>query len=217
MPINYQVGSVLSYGSEGIVHSGTWRGTIAAIKVLSNQYARRVESEVKLVMGLNHINIIKYYDLDYEKGTAYLAMEFITGGNLYEFIQKNFTSISYWTIVGQVLRDVARGMIYLHDRRIVQGDLKSHNILLREGTYQAVICDFGISRSLDHDNQEKKRANTTKGKSFQSFDFFLWPNLYCRNYPLDGTRTVCSTSGTLFLFIRCLELWLYYIGNNQCS
>ncbi|CAF4087441.1 unnamed protein product [Adineta steineri] len=160
---NCQLGPVLSYGSEGIVHSGTWRDTLAAIKVLSNQYARRVENEVKLVRSVNHTNIIKYYDLEYEQGTAYLAMEFVAGGNLYEFIQRKFTSSSYWIIVDQILQDIARGMIYLHEHHIIQGDLKSHNILLRDGTHEAVICDFGIAKLLDDDNQEKRRTNTTKG------------------------------------------------------
>ncbi|UJR17072.1 hypothetical protein I4U23_003969 [Adineta vaga] len=160
---NCQLGPILSYGSEGTVHSGSWQGTIAAIKVLTNQYARRAETEMKLVRSLNQINIIKYYDLEYEKGIAYLSMEFITGGNLYEFIQKQVNSSSYWTIIDQILQDVARGMAYLHNSRIVQGDLKSHNILLRENTYQAVICDFGIAKYLDNDHQEKKRTNTTKG------------------------------------------------------
>ncbi|CAF1409582.1 unnamed protein product [Rotaria sordida] len=160
---NCQLESVLSYGSEGTVYSGIWRRTRAAIKVLNNQYARRAENEVKLIKILDHSNIIKYYDLEYEQGTAYLVMEFITGGNLYEFIQTKFTSTSYWSTIEQILHDIARGMMYLHDHRIVQGDLKSHNILLREGTHQAVICDFGIARCLDNDNQEKKRTNTTKG------------------------------------------------------
>jgi serine/threonine protein kinase len=164
MPKNCQLGAVLSYGSEGIVHSGTWHGAIAAIKVFANQHARRVESEAKLVMNLDHIHIIKYFDLEYEQNLAYLAMEYITGGNLYEFIRTQFTSNSYWATVTQILIDVARGMAYLHDHHIVQGDLKSHNILLRDGNQQAVICDFGISRSLDNDNQTKKRPNTTKGK-----------------------------------------------------
>lgn len=161
---NYQIESLLSYGSEGAVYSGMWNGNRAAIKILTNQYARRVENEVKLVKSLNHNNIIEYYNLEYEQGTAYLAMEFITGGNLYEFIQRNFSATSYWTTIDQILCDVARGMVYLHEHRIIQGDLKSHNILLRERTNQAIICDFGIARLLDNDNQEKKRNNTTKGR-----------------------------------------------------
>jgi serine/threonine protein kinase len=163
MPRNCQLGPVLSYGSEGTVHSGTWRGTPAAVKVLSNQYVRRAENEMKLVSNFNHANIIKYFDLEHEQATAYLVMEYITGGNLYEFIRSNFSSSTYWTITCQILADVARGMIYLHDRNVIQGDLKSHNILIRDGTHQAVICDFGISRSLEDDTQVKKRYNSAKG------------------------------------------------------
>lgn len=165
MPTRCQLGALLSYGTEGTVHAGTWQGKVAAIKVLSNQYARRVETEVKLVTNLNHANIIKYFDLEHESKTAYLSMEFITGGDLYEFIQKQRMATTYWTHVGQILTDVARGMAYLHDRRIVQADLKSHNILLRQDTYEAVICDFGISRSMENDGQTSKRSQSTKGRS----------------------------------------------------
>lgn len=164
MPKNSQLASILSYGSEGTVYSGTWQGASAAIKVMINQYARRAETEAKLVMKLNHPNIIKYFDLEYDQGAAYLSMELITGGNLYEFIQSRYTTSDYWLMIEQILREIAQGMAYLHDCQIVQGDLKSHNILLRQTTYQAVICDFGIARTLTEDRQDNKRSNTTKGK-----------------------------------------------------
>ena len=162
---NCQLKTVMSYGSEGTVYSGTWRGNSAIFKVPSNQFTRRVENEWKLVRTFEHMNIIKYLDLEYDKGTAYLAMELITRDNLSEFIQNNFNSNSYWTTVDRILRDIADGMMYLHDHRIIQGDLKSHNILLREGSYQAIICDYGISKSLDTHNQEQRRMNTTEAKS----------------------------------------------------
>ncbi len=82
---------------------------------------------------------------------------------LYEFIQTKFTSSIYWTTVCQILTDIARGMVYLHDHNIVQGSLRSHNILLHENSHQAVICDFGISRSLENESQVKTRCNSTKG------------------------------------------------------
>ncbi len=163
MPTNCQLDFVVSYGSEGVVYRGTWCDTPAAIKVFTNHHARRAETEMKLVSNFNHINIIKYFGLEHEQTTAYLGMEYITGGNLHEFIRINFNLSWYWTVITQILTDVARGMIYLHDRSIIQGDLKSHNILLRSDTYQAVICDFGISRSLTDDIHVKKRYCSTKG------------------------------------------------------
>ncbi|CAF1340342.1 unnamed protein product [Rotaria sordida] len=163
MPKKCQLGSVLSYGSEGTVYSGSWCDKSAAIKVFSKNYIHRAENEMKLITNCNHQNIIKYFDLEYEQGNAYLSMEYITGGNLYEFIRTKFTSFSYWTIIDQILTDIARGMIYLHNHNIVQGDLKSHNILLRDDNHQGVICDFGISRSLENDIGIKKRNQTAKG------------------------------------------------------
>ncbi|CAF3226619.1 unnamed protein product [Rotaria socialis] len=163
MPTKCQLGSIISHGSEGVVYSGSWCGRPAAIKVFPKNYAYRAEADVKIVTNLNHVNIIKYFGMEYEQGSAYLGMEYITGGNLCEFIGKQFTSSSYWTIICQILADVARGMIYLHTRNIAQGDLKSHNILLRTDTYQAVICDFGISRVVENETGTKKRNQTAKG------------------------------------------------------
>lgn len=194
MPQHCQLGPLLSYGSEGSVYSGTWRGKTAAIKVLVNQYARRAEVEAKLVMNLDHTQIIKYFDLESEQGTAYLSMEYITGGNLFEFIRARFNSDSYWSTISQILSDVAQGMRYLHDHRVIQGDLKSHNILLRGDTQRAVICDFGISKLLDQDNDVKRRANSAKGNWCRSW-LLISAHSYVnsRDHSMDGTGNLHTT------------------------
>ncbi|CAF4318618.1 unnamed protein product [Rotaria sordida] len=68
MPKKCQLGSVLSYGSEGTVYSGSWCDKSAAIKVFSKNYIHRAENEMKLITNFNHQNIIKYFDLEYEPG-----------------------------------------------------------------------------------------------------------------------------------------------------
>ena len=169
MPCRCQLRSVLSYGSEGVVYAGLRCGTPFAIK---GHYARCAENEMKPVKKFNHTNIIKCFDLEHERGAGYLSMEYITGGNSYEFIRGKLNSISYWIIVAQVLTDVARRMAYLHDHNIVQGDLKSQNVLLRDETHQDLICDFSTSRSLDNDIEIQERNQTSKG-SFLSGIFLV--------------------------------------------
>ncbi|KAJ7854593.1 kinase-like domain-containing protein, partial [Mycena leptocephala] len=43
------------------------------------------------------------------------------------------------------LRDVSRGMQYLHSRKICHGDIKGINILV-EDSGRSLLCDFGLSR-----------------------------------------------------------------------
>jgi len=50
-----------------------------------------------------------------------------------------------------VALDIARGMHFLHTRRIVHMDLKSPNILLGE-TGQAKIADVGLARVMGADS-----------------------------------------------------------------
>lgn len=58
------------------------------------------------------------------------------------------TSVGCRSKCGQrIALDIARGLCYLHDKKIVHLDLKSNNILLsRDGT--AKIADVGLSKVL---------------------------------------------------------------------
>ena len=58
--------------------------------------------------------------------------------------------VDWWRRGRRIAADVARGLAFLHGRRIVHFDLKSPNILLaRDGT--AKIADAGMARFLAAD------------------------------------------------------------------
>lgn len=50
----------------------------------------------------------------------------------------------------QVARDVASGLKYLHEeKKLLHGDLKSGNILIKGDFKVAKLCDFGVALKLD--------------------------------------------------------------------
>ena len=111
-------------------------------------------NEIQILKELNHPNIIQLYDVFLYDRNYYLVMDFVSGGNLYQYIMEtkqdeedlegngsdsSSTSLSlsccchYFNEddvkeISLILFDVVR---YLHyDKRIIHRDLKLENILL---------------------------------------------------------------------------------------
>ena len=70
-----------------------------------------------------------------------------------------------------VLRQITKGVKYLHDHDIIHRDLKPNNILYRitisdgDGKRQLMmkVCDFGCSRTVPEEGDHYTRTMTKKG------------------------------------------------------
>lgn len=124
-----------------------------AIKVLSNvedrAYILRFIKEGHLVASLHHPSIITIYDIDQlADGRYYLAMEYLSGGDLTRHKGEIFEPERALAII----RQIASGLQVVHDKGLIHRDVKPANILFRaDGT--AVLTDFGVAKDVDVDSE----------------------------------------------------------------
>jgi hypothetical protein len=149
----------LGVGAFGTVYKGLFRGYInVAIKVLHRldepRHSDSFAKEVQLMVELQHANIVQFMGacLNGPQGTAMLITELMELGDLWRALPARDGSgerLFGWYKRGRnVMTDVARGLKYLHSKRVVHFDLKSANILLsRNGT--AKLADVGMARAMN--------------------------------------------------------------------
>ncbi len=114
----------------------------------------RFRNELKLARKISHKNVCRMYDLNEEKGTQYITMEYVSGEDLKNtIIRVGHLSIGKSVAVA---RQICEGLLEAHRLGVVHRDLKPQNIMVdREGNVR--IMDFGIARSL------KKKGLTGTG------------------------------------------------------
>mgnify|MGYP005844632863 CR=1 FL=1 len=109
------------------------------------EFAERFVREARTAAGLQHASIVSIHDAGQTGHHSYLAMEFVSGGELKDRLREGGMPSAEAMVV---LRQIAAGLDYAHGKGFVHRDVKPENILFRDdGT--AVLSDFGIARAVD--------------------------------------------------------------------
>ncbi|XP_072990559.1 serine/threonine-protein kinase 54-like [Typha latifolia] len=125
-----------------------------------------------------------------------VVVEYLAGGTLKQYLIKNRRKKLAYKIVIQLALDLARGLSYLHSKKIVHRDVKSENMLL-DTNRTLKIADFGVAR-VEAQNPKDMTGETgtlgymapevLEGKPYNrrcdvySFGICLW-EIYCCDMP----------------------------------
>ncbi len=150
----YEVTAELGQGAMGIVYKGVdpMIGRTVALKTLKTEgvapdqlaeFKRRFAQEAQSAGRLAHPNIVTIYDVGEEQGLAYIAMEFIKGKALDEYISEK-SPFSIDQIVS-IMTQICDGLGYAHKNGVIHRDIKPANIVLTTD-HIAKITDFGIAK-----------------------------------------------------------------------
>jgi formylglycine-generating enzyme required for sulfatase activity/predicted Ser/Thr protein kinase len=147
----YTIERRLGRGGMGTVYGATDTvlQRVVALKVLdavehaqqATHYTRLLR-EAQLAARVEHERIARVYDVGTHGGFAFVAMEYVPGGTLRQWITGREVP---WPQVVDIATQIAEGLAELHSHGIVHRDLKPENVML---TAQGGIklLDFGLAR-----------------------------------------------------------------------
>ncbi|KAK0588112.1 hypothetical protein LWI29_034500 [Acer saccharum] len=149
---DYQVRRRLGGGSE--YKEIQWLGDSFAVRHFFGEI-KSLNTEISTLLSLSHPNILQYHCgfFDEEKKEFYLVMELMSK-DLSVYIKENCGSrrrlLFSIPVVVDLMLQIARGMEFLHSRKIYHGDLNPSNIFLKarssaESYFHVKVSGFGLT------------------------------------------------------------------------
>jgi serine/threonine-protein kinase len=138
--------------------------------------SERFSREFDLLARLQHPNIIEVYEqFQFEDGTPFYSMEYISGSALTDEIKalKVISSKKIRAFISlKILLDLAEAIKCVHDAGVIHHDLNPNNILLVRATNtdqneppKVKLLDFGISLLREEHTAEEGGAGTLHYKA----------------------------------------------------
>ncbi|MFO0634016.1 MAG: serine/threonine-protein kinase [Nannocystaceae bacterium] len=103
----------------------------------------RMLREAQALAQLNHPNVVGIYDVGEHEGSVFMAMEYVRGRTLRQWLEQAPRS---WREVVAVLRQAGRGLAAAHRAGLVHRDVKPDNILVADDG-RVCVADFGLARA----------------------------------------------------------------------
>ncbi|EEZ98383.1 mitogen-activated protein kinase kinase kinase 4 [Tribolium castaneum] len=178
----WQRGIKIGQGRFGKVYTAVNNktGEMMAVKELPLQHndthtIKRVGEEMKILEGIVHRNLVRYYGVEIHKDEMLIFMEFCAEGTLETLVAASENGLPE-LLVRRYTFQLVSGVAVLHDHGIVHRDIKTANIFLTENGNCLKIGDFGCAAKI-------KSHSTMPGElqGFVGTQAYMAPEVFTRN------------------------------------
>src|SRR6185369_9797312 len=98
---------------------------------------------------VNHDNVVTVYEADEREGVPYIAMQFLQGYPLDDYLRtKGAPALAHVIRIG---REAALGLAAAHELGLVHRDIKPANLWLEAPNGRVKVLDFGLARVVTDD------------------------------------------------------------------
>ncbi len=172
-------------------------GRMVALKILRHDLVasqpeamQRFQAEARAVARATHANIVQVYAIGEADGVWYMALEYVEGRNLREFLQRKGPPELLLAL--SIMRQVAAALQRAGELGIVHRDIKPENVLLtRKG--EVKVADFGLARCL----VGEQPLNLTQSGQTMGTPLYMSPE-QAEGKPLDHRSDIYSFGVTCY-------------------
>ncbi|MQL82601.1 hypothetical protein Taro_015084 [Colocasia esculenta] len=213
---------VIGHGAFGTVYKGIVpeTGAMVAVKRCINgrsdggQGKAEFLSELSIIAGLRHRNLVRLQGWCHEKGEILLVYDYMPNGSLDKALFEPRASsglVLSWRHRRRILAGVASALAYLHrecEWQVIHRDVKSSNVMLDED-FQARLGDFGLARQVEHDKSPDATVTAgtmgylapeylLTGRATEKTDVFSFGavvlEVACGRRPIESTSSYATTA-----------------------
>ncbi len=168
----YTLEQELGRGGFGITFKATHRylNQVVVIKTLNEslrqeaQYAKfhnQFQDEARRLAACVHPNIVRVSDFFIEDGLPYMVMDYIPGATLDRVVFPDSPLPEAKAI--HYIRQIGAALQVVHQNNLLHRDVKPQNIILRQGTDEVVLIDFGIAREFTPGSTQTHTGMVSEG------------------------------------------------------
>ncbi len=168
----YTLDRLLGQGGFGVTFLAThhYLGQPVVIKTLNllsqshpqfSKMEQQFQDEARRLALCVHPNIVRVNDFFMEDDVPYLVMDYIPGQTLEQIVFPDQPLPE--SIAIHYIRQIGAALEVVHQNGLLHRDVKPQNIILRQGTQEVILIDFGISREFTEGKTQTHTSLISEG------------------------------------------------------
>nr|XP_048317962.1 STE20/SPS1-related proline-alanine-rich protein kinase isoform X2 [Ziziphus jujuba var. spinosa] len=167
-PEHYTLYEEVGQGVSASVHRALCKpfNEIVAIKILDferdNCDLNNISREAQTMILVDHPNVLKSHCSFVSDHNLWVVMPYMAGGSCLHILKAAYPEGFEEVVIATVLREVLKGLEYLHHHGHIHRDVKAGNILM-DSRGAVKLGDFGVSACLFDSGDRQRMRNTFVG------------------------------------------------------